>query len=321
MSLPPETVVAVVLAGGTSRRFGRDKLAEPWGDGATTLLDAVLAGLPEGIEVLVVGPERATARRVRFVREDPPGGGPGAALVTGLRAALAAGAGRIAVLPADAPAAGRAAAELLGRLGSSPGQRAVVATDEEGREQPLQLALVASAARALVAAAPGGGDGASARALLRNLDPPATRVALGPEVLFDIDTPTQLMAWRLQSSAAVDTVLDRVAEVAPAARPRPVVVALTGPPGSGRSTMAQALRLRAGAVVLSAADLPDRSLRAALDALRQQSVAGRAPTRLVVVDGPPEPDPELADLVDLTVPVAATTWTRSGPELGHGERT
>jgi molybdopterin-guanine dinucleotide biosynthesis protein A len=304
--------VAVVLAGGTSRRFGRDKLAEPLGAEAPTLLDAALTALPVGLEVLVVGPARPTLRRVRFLREDPPGGGPAAALVAGLRCALAEGAGTIAVLPADAPRAGAAAVQLLDRLASRLGVTAVVGVDADGREQPLQLALSASAARQLVAAAPDGGQGASARALLRSLEPPAEPVALRPDVLYDIDTPGQLAAWRARSSVPVEAVLARVAEVGMAPdRSRPVVVALTGGPGPARSTLAEALRLRTGATVLRAGDLRDgHRLPAVLAALRGLVVLddigggarldGLADLNVLVTahqpgpaaraDGPPPPD-------------------------------
>ena len=76
----------VVLAGGGSVRFGTDKLAEPLGapDGPT-VLDALITSLPP-VDVVVVGPERTSPRPVRWVLEDPPGGGPAAALVAGLRA-------------------------------------------------------------------------------------------------------------------------------------------------------------------------------------------------------------------------------------------
>ena len=84
---PRLTVVAVVLAGGESRRFGSDKLAAALDQ--QTLLDHTLAALPEEFAVIVVGPERPTTRSVRFTREQPPGGGPAAGLVAGVRAALA----------------------------------------------------------------------------------------------------------------------------------------------------------------------------------------------------------------------------------------
>ena len=76
----------VVLAGGRGIRFGGDKLAEPVGDpDGPTVLDFLLTALPP-VDVVVVGPRRPAARQVRWVVEDPPGSGPAAALVAGLRA-------------------------------------------------------------------------------------------------------------------------------------------------------------------------------------------------------------------------------------------
>ena len=199
---PRRAVVAVVLAGGTSRRFGRDKLAADPGD-APTLLDAALAALPPAADVVVVGPARDTVRPVRFVREEPPGGGPAAGLVTGLATALASGAELVLVLPADAPHAGRAAVRLLEQLTAEPGVAALVATDDEDREQPLQLALRRSAAEKLVRlAGPDGGAGASARRLVRLLDPPPVRGPLPPDGTFDVDDHDQLDTWLRGGPAA-----------------------------------------------------------------------------------------------------------------------
>ena len=185
------------------------------------------------------------------------------------------------MLPGDAPRSGRAALELLAGLARRADVGAVVGTDEEGREQPLQLALDASSAARLVAAAPDGGQGASARALLHSLDPPAVAVVLPPDVLFDIDTPAQLAAWRAQSSAAVEAVLAAVAAAAAdVGDTRPVVVALDGPSGTGKSTLAQALRLRTGATVLPGDDFYAPELAqldpAAADVLTDADVAARA---------------------------------------------
>ena len=95
----------------------------------------------------MVGPERPLPRPVRFVREDPPGGGPAAALVTGLRAALDTSARD------DRRAAGRRPGRrsrrrsvLADELERGSGVTAVVAIDATGRVQPLQLALSTGAA-------------------------------------------------------------------------------------------------------------------------------------------------------------------------------
>ena len=133
-------VTAVVLAGGASQRFAPDKLAEEV-DGRP-LLDRTLTSLPEQITVVVVvGAVRKVARPVIFTSEDPPGGGPAAALVAGVRRALAEPSDAIVTLPADAPLGGQAAGTLLSRLESEPSTDAVVGVDAQGWEQPLQLAL------------------------------------------------------------------------------------------------------------------------------------------------------------------------------------
>jgi len=96
----------VVLAGGTSTRFGGDKLA--------VLLDQVLAGLPPQVAVVCVGPARPTVRSpVTWVREDPPLSGPLAAVAAG----VAAGDGPVVVVVGgDMPRVGAAVGALLAAL-------------------------------------------------------------------------------------------------------------------------------------------------------------------------------------------------------------
>ena len=180
-------VVAIVLAGGRSRRFAPDKLAEMVG--GQTLLDLALSAIPAECDVVVVGPRRPTVRPVEFVREQPADGGPAAALVAGLRHALDRSAEVLLVVPGDAPWAGAGARLLLERLTADPETQAVVAVDDSDQLQPLQLALSASAAEALVElAGPGQAAHASARALVTRLEPPATTCRLPEEYLFDVDT-------------------------------------------------------------------------------------------------------------------------------------
>src|SRR5688500_9642629 len=127
-------VAAVVLAGGESRRFGTDKLAAVV-DGLP-LLDRAVEPLPDEVTLIIAGPERPLRRPATFVREDPVGGGPAAALVAGLRRALQTPVDAIIVFPADAPLGGQAALILLRHLTASPGVQALVGSDAEGREQP-----------------------------------------------------------------------------------------------------------------------------------------------------------------------------------------
>jgi molybdopterin-guanine dinucleotide biosynthesis protein A/uridine kinase len=245
-------VTAVVLAGGASQRFPPDKLAQLVGD--EPLLDRALASVPEDFTVVVVGSVREVARPVIFTSEEPPGGGPAAALVAGLRRALEEPIDAVVTLPGDAPLAGQAADALLSRLGSEPDTEAVVGVDSAGHEQPLQLALRPAAAGALLAAAgPGAATGLSARRLLDALRPGLVTQKLVQAELWDIDTSDQLLAWQLRSSSAVSSIL----ELASQRRPRldrPVVIAIDGPSCSGKSILATAVALRSGASVLEGND-------------------------------------------------------------------
>jgi uridine kinase/CTP:molybdopterin cytidylyltransferase MocA len=211
--------------------------------------------LPEPITVVVVvGAVRKVARPVIFTSEDPPGGGPAAALVAGIRRALAEPSDAIVTLPADAPLGGQAAGTLLSRLESEPSTDAVVGVDAQGWEQPLQLALRPRAAHALLAAAgPGGAAGVSARRLLDELRPGLVAQELAPAELWDIDTPDQRLAWQLQSSAAVSAILELAAQ-RQSRIDRPVVIAIDGPSCAGKSILATAVALRAGGAVVEGDD-------------------------------------------------------------------
>ena len=193
-AMNPYALVAVVLAGGESRRFGSDKLTADL-DGRT-VLDRSLDGLPTDATIVVVGPARPLTRSAQFVREEPPGGGPAAGLVTGLRGALDRQPDLIVTLPGDAPSGGRAAAVLAAQLEKQESE-AVVATDDTGRDQVLQLALRPPAARQLIErAGPSGGHGQSVRRLVNALDPAPLRVELPDDLTRDIDTTIDLAHLR-----------------------------------------------------------------------------------------------------------------------------
>ena len=139
-SSPPSSrrVTAVVLAGGASQRFPPDKLAaEVEG---RRLLDRALTSLPERATVIVVGSVRDVIRPVIFTSEDPPGGGPAAGLVAGVRRALAASADAIVVLPADAPLGGQAARILLSRLDAESSAEAAASFLQLGYRKVLHRA-------------------------------------------------------------------------------------------------------------------------------------------------------------------------------------
>ncbi|WP_095757117.1 DUF6457 domain-containing protein [Streptomyces xinghaiensis] len=75
---------AVVLAGGAAKRLGgADKPGLRVG--GRPLLDRVLDACPDAAGTVVVGSRRPTVRPVRWTFEQPPGGGPLAALDAGVR--------------------------------------------------------------------------------------------------------------------------------------------------------------------------------------------------------------------------------------------
>ncbi|MFJ8298516.1 NTP transferase domain-containing protein [Streptomyces sp. NPDC094447] len=170
---------AVVLAGGAARRLGgADKPGVRVG--GRPLLDRVLAACRGAERTVVVGAPRPTVRPVHWTREDPPGGGPLAALDAGVRAmgadtdgpatgagtgtgtgtddqgtngaqaggtptggALADGAGGrvLLVLSADLPFLDEDTVHrLLGALADHPEAEAALLTDAEERDQPLVAA-------------------------------------------------------------------------------------------------------------------------------------------------------------------------------------
>jgi uridine kinase/CTP:molybdopterin cytidylyltransferase MocA len=222
--------------------------------GDEPLLDRALTSLPEDFTVVVVGPVREVSRPVIFMTEDPPGGGPAAALVAGVQRALAESSDFIVILPADAPLSGQAATTLLSRLECNPSIAAVVGVDAQGREQPLHLALRPAAARSLLAGVgPGRAAGVSARRLLDTLRPGLISHELAQAELWDIDMPEQLLAWQMQFSPAVSAILDLIADRR-SRSDQPIVIAMDGPSCAGKSILATAVALRSGASVLEGDD-------------------------------------------------------------------
>lgn len=186
--MPDTPVTAVVLCGGTGRRFGGDKTRADLG--GASVLDRLLAGIPADWPVLCVGERRPTARAVTWLREDPPGGGPVAALAAALPRVDTP---VLVALGGDMPYAGPAAADLAGRLvaGREPGEgdacEVVAARDAGGRVQPL---LAAYRVDALRAAVPTPAAGSPLMRLLDRLWVDAIDVA-DPAAL-DVDTPDDL---------------------------------------------------------------------------------------------------------------------------------
>lgn len=217
----------VVLAGGAARRFGgADKTAELLG-GRSLLGRAVQALDDAGAgTIVVVGPrlptDVATVARLVRTREDPPGSGPGAAVLAGLTAVEAAA---VVVLAADLPQVDAAVVRhLLAALDRAPDVYAVVATDRDGRAQWLIAACRAEAlrqaGREIVAPAASAASAASP-APAASADPGAEPEVRGPSVraivarlpwieaplpsawgrVVDVDTPDDLSRARLDDWA------------------------------------------------------------------------------------------------------------------------
>jgi molybdenum cofactor guanylyltransferase len=184
----------VVLAGGGSRRLGRDKLtADLDGRGVLeALLDGVRAAAPEADLVVVGPPDRASAG-VLVVREEPPGGGP----VAGLAAGLADGLGNgladddlVAVLAGDQPF-GAAALPTLTAACVGVGVDGAVGVDADGREQPLLAVYRAGPLRRAVGPV---SHGARVRDVVARLV--LARTPVPSSAALDVDTAEDLQRAR-----------------------------------------------------------------------------------------------------------------------------
>jgi len=174
-----------VLTGGTGRRLGGADKAGLAVGGSSLLSRAVTTAAPLG-PVVVVGPP-VDGVPARFVREDPPGAGPAAALLAGV--SLLSSCSLVVALAVDMPLVSGATLErLVGAVGSGDGALLV---DGDGREQYL---CAAYCRQALLSAAPASVAGLSLRQLVGGLS--LARVpALGDEAR-DVDTPADLDAVR-----------------------------------------------------------------------------------------------------------------------------
>ena len=166
----------VVLAGGAAKRLGGAEKPELM-VGGRRLLDIAVEALSGAETTMAVGTAIPTTRPVGWVREQPPGGGPVAALA--------------AALPMlTAPTVVALAAECAGTA-------AVLAVDADGRDQPLLAGYPLAALRAVLPAEP---HGVSLRAVVSALEAagPVRRVDLGgtPPVSWDCDTDADLQRAR-----------------------------------------------------------------------------------------------------------------------------
>ncbi|WP_171164576.1 NTP transferase domain-containing protein [Streptomyces sp. I05A-00742] len=181
---------AVVLAGGSARRLGgADKPALRVG--GRSLLDRVLGACAGARTTVVVGPRRPTARPVTWTCEQPPGGGPLAALSAGLRHTSAE---VVLALSADLPFLDAGTVRAL--LDAVRDAEGAVLTDPDGRDQPLVAAYRAEPVRrelALLATEHGTLTGLPVRLLAHGL---SLERLPHHEASFDCDTWEDIGAAR-----------------------------------------------------------------------------------------------------------------------------
>ena len=188
-------VAAAVLAGGASRRMGRDKATMAVG-GAALASVALAAAARVASPVVLVAPEGHPARRLAARVVADPGQGPLAALAAAL-AALEAG--QVLVLAGDHPGL---RVELLAHLVGLASLGEAVACRRGPRLEPLvavyQRGPALAAAEARLAAAAGD---RSLLGLLAALDtvvveePEWRALDPGGRSFVDLDDPADLAAW------------------------------------------------------------------------------------------------------------------------------
>lgn len=220
-TLAPYT--AVVLAGGRAARLGGR--AKPQLEvGGRTMLTAVLDAVADAEARVVVGPRQPVPDDVVLVREDPPGGGPVAALRAGLGEVST---DVVALLAGDLPFLTAALITQLRALLTGDG---ALVLDDGGREQWL---LGVWRTDALRAAASGATGPTSLRRVLAPLAPARLRptVAPGqPPPWLDCDTPADLSRARAAAGTPEPAPSPRQPPAPPA---EPSVWPLFRSPGEG----------------------------------------------------------------------------------------
>lgn len=192
-------VTAIVLAGGRSSRFGRDKLAEPIG-GRTLLEHAIDAVRPWATDILVVAaPDASPAvgKDVRVVHDPSPFEGPLVGLAAGLDQARE---GLVLLAAGDVAELVPEVVELLLAALDEPGRDVAVLADGD-RPAPFPMAMRRDAAREAAARVIASGDRrlfSLVDALVATVIEERTWRAADPEgrSTRDIDTPADLPGLR-----------------------------------------------------------------------------------------------------------------------------
>ena len=168
-----KTWSAIVLSGGTNKRFGSDKSAALLHE--TTLLDHVLSFIPKEIKTVIVGKD---------VYEEPPLGGPVAGIARGLQEIDSE---FVAVAAVDMPYGSAVFPQLLDSIKND----AAMPVDADGFKQPLcgiyrRVALLSAIEKL------GNPHGQSMHALCEMLV--IDEVQVDARALIDIDTLEDLIS-------------------------------------------------------------------------------------------------------------------------------
>lgn len=199
---PAARRAAVILAGGRATRLGGADKAQVEIDGRM-LVDGVLRAVESCAPIVLVGPDHLARPGVRVVREDPPFGGPVAALAAAVEA-LGASADEAAetwVLACDLPRA-TGIVDLLSDEALPEGADAVVLRDAGGHAQPLAGRYRIAALRRALDALPRT-DGVAMRRLTATLNVREVEDAEGVSV--DLDTWDDVLEYHAASDRAEES--------------------------------------------------------------------------------------------------------------------
>lgn len=186
---------AIVLTGGTARRLGGiDKTAVKIG--GIPIVARIAAAVADAGKLIVVGPCPLEVPAAVVTREDPPGGGPVAAVTAGLSYVDS---DWVAVLAGDLPFLTREVITLL----REPAADVALLVDDTGRDQ---LLCAMWRTEALIRATSGLGAGSPMRAVLAAAaDVRRVRAdRLHPPPWLDCDTPADLEEIRREHARGLD---------------------------------------------------------------------------------------------------------------------
>ncbi len=176
----------IVLSGGTSRRFGRDKSQAKIA--GKSLIALILESIPSEFKIVIVGQDpKIESSLYQCVHEEPIGGGP----VAGFKAGLDASESElVALIATDMPFASGLVLHLINSIRVH--DDAVMYVDAKGFKQPLAAVYRSKSVKRALADM-GQLDGKSMRELISHLM--VHEIEMSHEIaqaLMDIDTAADL---------------------------------------------------------------------------------------------------------------------------------